>query len=373
MPAPHLDRSDGSLRPASLAATGGALKPRRLVAAVLVALAAAACSAGPASVPVTFSITPGQFSLPSNTPRPPSATLNVRVVTPFQSATPTALPTETAGAAMTGTPAVSLTITPIRWQVSPIDGMKLVYVPAGGFWMGSQQDLRANLDEFPVHRLTLNAFWIDQTEVTNAMYATCVQVGACQPPASSASSSHPSYYGQTEFADYPVIFVNWNQAKTYCSWAGRRLLTEAEWEKAARSNTAQLYTWGWFGSPMGRRSVRLNFCDAECPFSYRQTDIDDGYADVAPVGSYPEGASPYAVLDMAGNVWEWVSDWYGANYYASSPPTNPTGPDSGEGHVIRGGSWLDTFANVRVANRYFQNADAATTYTGIRCGLSDSP
>jgi formylglycine-generating enzyme required for sulfatase activity len=333
----------------------------------------AACSASPPAGQQAFPITPGQFSLPSRTPIPPSATLNIRVVTPVLSATPTASATVPVGESQTGTPTARLTITPIRSQKSPADGMELVYVPSGGFWMGSQQDLHANLDEFPNHRVTLDAFWIDQTEVTNSMYAACVRAGACQPPASSSSSSHPAYYGQPEFADYPVIYVNWNQAEAYCSWAGRRLLTEAEWEKAARSNTAQIYTWGWFGSPMGRRSVRLNFCDAECPFNYRQTNIDDGYADVAPVGSYPEGASPYAVLDMAGNVWEWVSDWYGANYYANSPATNPTGPESGEGHVIRGGSWLDTFANVRVANRYFQNADAATTYTGIRCGLSATP
>jgi formylglycine-generating enzyme required for sulfatase activity len=205
-----------------------------------------------------------------------------------------------------------------------------VYVPAGDFLMGSlDSDSTATADEKPQHTVYLDAYWIDQTLVTNAMYALCVQAGACPPPIATKSATHDAYYGNAEYADYPVIWVDWNDAQAYCKWAGRRLPTEAEWEKAARSTDGRLYPWGDTAPTcaLGNFGFQAGYC----------------VGDTSKVGSYPAGASPYGALDMSGNVWEMVADWYDASYYSSSPGRNPTGPASGVTRVIRAGSWyIDT-------------------------------
>lgn len=172
-----------------------------------------------------------------------------------------------------------------------------MYVPAGEFTMGSDN---GDADEKPVHTVPLDAFWIDQTEVTNAMYARCVQAGACNSPGSVGSFTRDGYYGDSEFDNYPVIYVSWNDANAYCSWADRRLPTEAEWEKAARGENALVYPWG-----NNFDGTRVNFCDKNCSFDWADKASDDGYADTATAGSYSNGASPYGALDMAGNVWNW--------------------------------------------------------------------
>jgi formylglycine-generating enzyme required for sulfatase activity len=255
------------------------------------------------------------------------------------------------------------TVTPVA-TLKGNDGMILVFVPAGQFTMGSATD-DDGVFETPAHVVNVDAFWIDQTEVTNGEYAACVKAGACDPPYSTASFSRPSYYDNPDFASYPVIQVDWNSAAAYCQWAGRRLPTEAEWEKAARGTDGRIYPWG--DSWDVATAPRLNFSDASDPLSAAHADVNDGYGDTSPVGSYPNGASPYGALDMAGNVWEWVNDFYGANYYSQSPADNPQGPNGGPGRVIRGGSLDGDMTRVRTAKRVWLPPASTGDDIGFRC------
>jgi serine/threonine-protein kinase len=241
-------------------------------------------------------------------------------------------------------------------QIRPVDEMVMVYVPAGEFPMGS---LQGDDDERPVHNVTLDAFWIDRTEVTNAQYALCVDDGWCEAS---------SYVDDTDDNgdDHPVVGVSWHNANAYCEWVGGRLPTEAEWEYAARGPEGHIYPWG---DTLGGR--RLNYCDVNCVLTAdRDTAHDDGYAKTAPVGSYPRGASWCGALDMAGNVWEWVADRYDAEYYDHSPAKNPSGPSSGKDRVIRGGSWEVGGGSVRCANRNRDYPTETSDVNGFRCAKS---
>lgn len=229
-------------------------------------------------------------------------------------------------------------------QISDIDGMKLLYVPAGEFTMGSND---GEADEKPPHQVYLDAFRIDQTEVTNAMYAKCVKAGACQAPSSTQSYTHDRYYGTTQFANYPVVYVSWDDAQKYCKWAGGDLPTEAQWEKAARGTDGRLYPWGNDAPD----KTRLNY------------NMEVG--DTTQVGAYPTGASFHGALDMAGNVWELVRDWYGS--YSSSRSSDPTGPSSGDTRVRRGGSWGSVASSVRVSYRGWVNPVNRGSSIGFRC------
>ena len=219
----------------------------------------------------------------------------------------------------------------------------------------SDSDGMAYADEKPLHTVNLDSFWIDRTEVTNGRYALCVKAKACKPPAKYTSNVHDLYYNNAEFADYPVIYVSWNSAQAYCQWAGRRLPTEAEWEKAARGTDGRLYPWG------------------NTPPDGTLLDFNNLIQDITRVGSYPDGASPYGALDMAGNVWEWVSDWYGLNYYSQGPESNPSGPASGTQHVLRGGSWHYDAAGVRSAYRFQKEPTFYSYEIGFRCASSTAP
>jgi formylglycine-generating enzyme required for sulfatase activity len=240
---------------------------------------------------------------------------------------------------------------------SPSPGER-IYIPAGTFKMGCDPDHNGGYsclpEQLPLHTVYLDAYLIDATEVTNGNYAQCVAAGACSVPYSSASLTRSSYYGNLEYADYPVIWVDWYQAQDYCTWAGGSLPTEAQWEKAARgSSDTRAFPWG----------------DTTPDCTLANFGGSGGcVGDTSAVGSYPAGASPYGVLDMAGNVFEWVHDWYSSTYYSISPYYNPTGPDTGTTKLLRGGNFYDVDANLRVANRYYDRYPTyETSMIGFRC------
>jgi formylglycine-generating enzyme required for sulfatase activity len=227
----------------------------------------------------------------------------------------------------------------------------MVFVPAGDFTMGSPEG-QGDSDEHPEHTVYLDAFYIDKTEVTAAQYQRCVEAGAC----SATSTGSPCTYGAAGKSDHPINCVEWNQAVDFCRWAGKRLPTEAEWEKAARGTDGRVYPWGNEEPDCGR----LNYQGSVC-----------GTGITAPVASYPSGASPYGALDMAGNVWEWVADRYDGGYYAQSPRNNPTGPGSDSLRVLRGGSGSDVAFSVRVAQRLAHSQDFRyNLHFGFRCARS---
>jgi len=313
----------------------------------------------------------------------PTESLAADVLVPTVTSQP-AEPSPTTEASATPRP-LSLTESPLagvppdeaslgdRWT-RPTDGMVMVYVPAGEFQMGSTDaDVDAALDlcnqyrddcrrerferEQPAHPVALDGFWIDRTEVTNAQYARCVADGDCEE---SKLADDSRFNGP----HYPVVGVNWHNAAAYCKWAGARLPTEAEWEYAARGPKRWTFPWG-----DSLDASRLNFCDVNCDLDWRAVEYDDGYRYTAPVGSYPEGASWCGAFDMAGNVWEWMNDWYQADYYSVSPYSNPQGPDSGSFKVLRGGAWYYSWNYVRAAYRTGNNPHYSyfSGIVGFRC------
>jgi serine/threonine-protein kinase len=210
--------------------------------------------------------------------------------------------------------------------------------------------------EVPVHQVCVSSFWIGQTEVTNAQYRQCVDAGACEPP------SDRTYFDDPEFDDYPAVFVNWTQANAFAQWAGGILPTDAQWEYAARGPENWLYSWG-----NEREGTRLNFCDNSCENETKDHTFDDGYAQLAPVGSFPDGASWVGAFDMTGNVWEWVSDWYGL--YTDTAQIDPTGPANGEKRILRGGSWTNNLDAVRATYRTAAGPGLTQPHAGFRIAM----
>jgi len=280
------------------------MRVKRFLCIAMLVAATMACSLPPVRQPSSAVSSPVPQASPTST-----ATV-VPTVNPLP--TPVALP---------GMPQPGATWT----RPMNKDEMVMRYVPAGSFYMGSPEGVGEE-NEHPRHVVTLNAFWIDETEVTAWHYQTCIAAGVCDvPPMDDYALSGK-----------PVV-VTWSEAQTYCRWIGGRLPTEAEWEKAARGSDARTYPWG----------------DEQPDCSRANHASLKGLCSDGPVdaGSYPDGASPYGALDMAGNVAEWVNDWYDPGYYAVSPEQNPQGPDSGQERVVRGEAWDDTFSAIRAAYR----------------------
>jgi len=311
-----------------------------------------------------------------------NTTIPTSTRTPTNTIVITTSPTQTIPPTVTDTPTPTPTPTPMAGstQISPMDGMVMIYIPKGEYEMGSDVEDSINeclnlyeeavytcvnsrfTDRHPAHSVSLEAYYIDKFEITNAQYANCVNEGVCTRPYLI------SMYESPQHTEHPVVLVNWYAANTYCEWRGARLPSEAEWEKAARGTDGRYYPWGkHFNGEL------TNFCDSSCTKYYSNRDYDDGENGIAPVGSYPDGASPYGVLDMAGNVGEWVADWYDENYYKNSPKENPLGPSSGSSRGVRGGSYYSNDNGVSVTSRSSYGPDFKTVYYGFRCVMDAEP
>ena len=233
-------------------------------------------------------------------------------------------------------------------------GVKMALVPAGEYQMGSEN---GESDEKPIHTVYLDDYYIDVYEATNSLYEQCVLAGVCSKPGISSSPTRYSYYGNADYYDYPVIYVNWDQASELCAWRGARLPTEAEWEKAARGGLEGMdYPWG-DEAPVCTKGAMNGANFASCK-------EDDTMA----VGSF--NSNYYGLYDMSGNVWEWVQDWYEEDYYSRSASSHPTGPASGETRVVRGGSWRYVPGILRVAFRDGDSPVAQSNGSGFRCSRS---
>lgn len=270
--------------------------------------------------------------LPTPTSHSPTKTATVEQKPPTSTITP---PT------FTPTPGLGST------KISEKDGMKLVFVPAGEFTMGS--DHSVYYQDKPSHIIYLDSFWIDQIEVTNEMYTLCWYAGYCQPPIKTGYKENQEYFGAFEFTNYPVIYVNWNQAKSYCEWTGRRLPTEAEWEKAARGVDGRTYPWG-----EGIDCQKANYGDC-------------GGA-IIESGKNIQGASIYGALDMSGNVWEWTSSLFRPYPYLATDGREDI--NSSDQRVIRGGAWVYELFSLRTFSRAGTEPSTQSDDLGFRCAFS---
>ena len=263
--------------------------------------------------------------------------------------------------------------TPFRiTEITDSLGVSMVLVPSGEFIMGEtaenafsecekyssscQKDqFMSNFEESPPHKVVLDSYYIDKYEVTNELYKACVKAGVCFTPQKTSSYTHASYYGNPDFDNYPVAYVNWKMAKTYCEWRGVRLPTEAEWEKAARGVEARTYPWG--------DNLSCNYAN--------YSGGNGCFTDPVEVGSYEAGKSFYGAYEMGGNVKEWVSSLYQPYPYNASDGREDL--DSTGIRVLRGGSWIDGAYFVRSASRYSFYPDKAFSFTGFRCARDAQP
>jgi formylglycine-generating enzyme required for sulfatase activity len=273
-------------------------------------------------------------------------------------------------------------------QASADAASDMVAVPAGEFFMGNPAGSGGFEDERPQRRVWLGAFRIDRYEVTNAAYHGFVLATGHRPPANLNPAATLWTHNQPPpgSADHPVVNIGWEDAVAYCRWAGKRLPTEAEWEKAARGTDGRRYPWGneWdfrkanSASYWAGRTIEFHDGDewnrfwvaGEGARLAKEKGLR-GEVLTLPVGSFPDGASPYGALDMAGNASEWVADWYGPDYYAAAPLSDPPGPASGAVKSMRGGSWLKPAASLRTTDRDYGNLQTRPSGAGFRCAKDD--
>lgn len=285
-----------------------------------------------------------------------TATIQSAVIAALTAIAPTSTPLPIPTTPPTPTPRPLITST----------GSQMLYIPGGIFRLGNDE---GENDEKPSLWVRLDAYYMDETEVTNAAYAQCVEAEACDPPDSSRSAYYDTYYGDPDYGNYPVVFVSWYDAATFCEWRGGRLPSEAEWEKAASFDAEQTiklrYPWGdeFDGE-------RLNFCDVNCDRENANGRFNNGFRDTAPVGSYANGRSPLGLYDMTGNVMEWVADWYNSRAYQNASDTNPLGPPEGQYKSIRGGSWLSAADELTTTTRSSFDPTVSRTNLGFRCAAA---
>lgn len=243
-------------------------------------------------------------------------------------------------------------------RLRALDGAVEVLIPAGEFFFGCDAEHNGGFeclpDELPLEKQYLDTFAIDKYEVTNAQYALCVADGACEQPMYTYSATRESYYDNPAYADYPVSAISWNEAYAYCTWVGGRLPTEAEWEKAARGETMRAYPWG-------DEEPNCNLANSRDD----RTGVCVG--DTAPVGSYPLGASPYGVMDMAGNVWEWVMDYYVYDFSGHLINIDPLNKGLDYNRIIKGGSFDYTSYTLRIAYNSDHAENERNISFGFRC------
>jgi|GEM_PF-1017992 len=279
--------------------------------------------------------------------------------------------------------------------ISPKDGMELVYIPPGPFLIGSgENDPNAQTDEKPQREGTMPGYWIDKYEVNVGQFQLFINETGYETQAQNPRGSFGiyvdmggvvfsplgtnyvlnAYYlfpegggGEQTEALRAVVMVSYTDAKNYCEWAGRRLPTEVEWDRAARSNDGRIYPWGNELDPAD--GTRANYCDRNCRFVQRNTNADDGFTRTSVVGSYPAGASPFGVLDMAGNVQEWVDTLYDPLGFFIFPTPNPNGTQ----YITRGGTWLDKPTGIRASSKTRYAPYERNNITGFRCATSELP
>jgi formylglycine-generating enzyme required for sulfatase activity len=306
---------------------------------------------------------PTDTPAPAGTPAPEATSTVAPTFTLTSAATSTPAPTETPlPSGPTETPTPTLTVTPTATPRPATGPSGMVWIPAGEFLMGSNPDHVQQAaewckcgahqfeDELYMRRVQVQGFYIDKYEVTNRQFQTFAEATRYR---TDAEKKNEARTWRTEYTagkdNHPVVWMSWNDAQAYCQWAGKRLPTEAEWEKAARGDDARLWPWGnnW-------DNRRLNAGEG-------------GRKTTTPVGDFANGASPYGVMDMAGNVWERVNDWHGAAYYQSGVDSDPKGPAGGEDRVLRGGGFNNGLHDVRVANRHKGGQSGYAPDHGFRC------
>jgi len=262
----------------------------------------------------------------------------------------------------------------------------MLHIPKGEFWMGCKPETDKDCEEpeKPGHNVYLDDYFIDKTEVSVGQFEACVKAGSCSDKGLAVPSwndkQQPDWawscnWGKPDRKNHPINCLSWEQADSYCKWASKRLPTEAEWEKAARGSDGRKYAWGNEEyAELGKAGKLVaNIADESekkrDPLWEVATGYDDGHTGTAPVGSFPKGASPHGVLDMTGNVLEWVADWYAEDYYKKSPPKNPKGPATGELRVARGGAWYGEPKYTRISLRW-PNPIRRIVAVGVRCASS---